>query len=333
MRICRNSAAWLLLQVSVVCGQLPYHAIKLPGSNYARTQDAFQKLCRAGYLEVVKAPGHKSYFVTDTGFEAYCRVLQKDRRKSKAFIEDKPTGTHSIEKAVRLSRINEAWLFFVLICRRKHQTSLQIKREQERKAIRSTDSLKYSRFVGCIYDEERFIHPVYHFGNGNQRLNPNGEKNAAVRLAGAMMSFEKVILVETPEAIADILEYSLWALRKDPRALRHMKLNFHVTWEDNAILLPLDGSAQAFVQHFDRKDWRAGIVQMEEQEKAKAGITLPLLRGQWMELLEYLAREPDPEAPVRIIAWDFQQPVLRVLRERDMLPKKARIGVCQSRTE
>ena len=59
MRICRNSAAWLLLQVSVVCGQLPYHALKLLGSNYARTQDAFQKLCRAGYLEVVKAPGRE----------------------------------------------------------------------------------------------------------------------------------------------------------------------------------------------------------------------------------------------------------------------------------
>lgn len=176
MRICGNSAAWLLLQVSVVCGQLPYHALKLLGSNYARTQDAFQKLCRAGYLEVVKALGHKSFFVTDAGFEAYCRVLQKDRKKSNAFIEDKPTSTHSIEKAVRLSRINEAWLFFVLLCRRKYQTSLQIKREQERKAVRSTDSLKYSRFVGCIYDEERFIHPVYHFGNSNQRLNPNGEK-------------------------------------------------------------------------------------------------------------------------------------------------------------
>ena len=174
---------------------------------------------------------------------------------------------------------------------------------------------------------------MYHFGNGNQRLNPNGEKNAAVRLAGAMMSFEKVILVETPEAIADILEYSLWALRKDPRALRHLKLNFHVTWEDNAILLPLDGAAQAFVQHFDRKDWRAGIAQMEEREKEKAGVTLSLLQGQWMELMEYLAQEPDPEYPVRIMVWDFQQPVLRVLRERGMLPAKARIGVCQSRAE
>ena len=302
-------------------------------SNYARTQDAFQKLCRAGYLEVVKAPGHKSFFVTDAGFEAYCRVRQKGRKKSNAFTRDKPTGTHSIDKAVRLSRINEAWLFFVLLCGRKYQTSLQIKREQEREAVRSTDSLKYSRFVGCIFDAERFIHPVYHFGNGNQRLNPNGEKNAAVRLAGAMMSFEKVILVETPEAIADILEYSLWARKKDPRALRHMRLNFHITWEDNAILLPLDGSAQAFVQHFDRKDWRVTVAQMEEQEKAKAGITLSMLQGQWMELLEYLAQEPNPEAPVRIIAWDFQQPVLRVLREQGVLPAKARIGMCLLQAE
>ena len=324
MRIFRKSAAWILLQTGVIFGQLPYHALKLVIRNYELMQDAFQKLCRAGYLEVVKATGHKSFFVTDAGFEAYCRLRQKDRRKSNAFIWDKPTGTHSIEKAVRRSRINEARLFFVLLCGRKYRTSLQIKREQERQVVRSADSLKYSRFVGCTYDEERFLHPVYHFGNGNQRLNPNGEKNAAVRLAGAMMSFEKVILVETPETIADILEYSLWALRKDSRALRHMKLNFHITWEDNAILLPLDGSAQAFVQHFDRKDWRTSIAQIEEQEKATAGITLSLLQGQWMELLEYLARESDPEYPVCIIAWDFQQPVLR---QRGTLPTKARVGV------
>ena len=108
-----------------------------------------------------------------------------------------------------------------------------------------------------------------------------------------------------------------------------MRLNFHITWEDNAILLPLDGSAQAFVQHFDRKDWHVTIAQMEEQEKAKVGITLSMLQGQWMELLEYLAREPDPEAPVRIIAWDFQQPMLRELRERGVLPAKARVGVCR----
>ena len=44
-------------------------------------------------------------------------------------------------------------------------------------------------------------------------LNPNGEKNAAVRLAVAMISFEKVILIETPEAIVDILEHLLWALK------------------------------------------------------------------------------------------------------------------------
>ena len=107
-----------------------------------------------------------------------------------------------------------------------------------------------------------------------------------------------------------------------------MKLNFHITWEDNAILLPLDGSAQAFVQHFDRKDWRTSIAQMEEQEKAKAGATISLLHGQWMELLEYLAQESDPEVPVRIIAWDFQQPMLRMLRERGVLPPKIRVGVC-----
>lgn len=52
-----------------------------------------------------------------------------------------------------------------------------------------------------------------------------------------------------------------------------------------------------------------------------------------MELLEYLAREPDPEASVRIIAWDFQQPVLWVMRERGVLPAKARVGVCLLQAE
>ena len=327
MRIFRNSAARILLQISIIFGQLPYHALKLVINNYELMQDAFQKLCRAGYLEVVKAPGHKSFFVTDAGFEAYCLVLRKEGQESS---RKKPAGTRNIRKAIRLSRINEARMFFVFLGQMPYQTSLEIKREMEKKDARSSDSLKYSRFVGCIYDEERFIHPVYHFGNGNQRLNPNGEKNAVVRLAGVMMSFEKVVLVETPEAIADILDYSLWALKKESHALRHMKLNFHVTWEDNAILLPLDRTAQAFVQHFHRKDWCVGIAQIEEREKEKAGVTLSLLQGQWMELLEYLARQADPKYPVRIMGWDFQQPVLCMLRERGLLPANAKFEIWQS---
>ena len=38
----------------------------------------------------------------------------------------------------------------------------------------------------------------------------------------------------------------------------------------------------------------------------------------WLRHLKIfnLAQESDPEVPVRIIAWDFQQPMLRMLRER-----------------
>ena len=81
------------------------------------------------------------------------------------------------------------------------------------------------------------------------------------------------------------------------------------------------------MQHFDRKNWRITIAQMEEREKEKSGVTISLLQGQWMELLEYLVREPNPEALVRIIAWDFQQTMLRVLRERGMLPQKGSVNV------
>lgn len=138
------------------------------------------------------------------------------------------------------------------------------------------------------------------------------------------MSFEKVIRVET--ARSDRRHSGILALgaEKGSTFTPAYEDELHITWEDNAILLPLDGLAQALVQHFDRKGWCVTIAQMEEQEKEKAGITLSLLHGQWMELLEYLAQEPDPEASVRIIAWDFQQPVLR---QRGTLPTKARGGV------
>lgn len=139
MRIFRNSAAWILLQTSVIFGQLPYHALKLVISNYELMQDAFQKLCRAGYLEVVKAPGHKSFFATDAGFETYCRMLHKEGRTP---IRKKPAGTRNIQKAIRLSRINEARMFFAFLGHTSYQTSLEIKREMEKKDARSSDCLK-----------------------------------------------------------------------------------------------------------------------------------------------------------------------------------------------
>ena len=205
MRIFRNSAAWILLQTSVIFGQLPYHALKLVISNYELMQDAFQKLCRAGYLEVVKAPGHKSFFATDAGFETYCRMLHKEGRTP---IRKKPAGTRNIQKAIRLSRINEARMFFTFLGHTSYQTSLEIKREMEKKNARSSDSLKYSRFVGKI-KRGRQVSLIYHFGNGNQRLNPNGESNASVWLREEdTIPCEKFILTETEKGLVDILEYS-----------------------------------------------------------------------------------------------------------------------------
>lgn len=206
MRIFRKSAAWILLQTSVIFGQLPYHALKLVISNYELMQDAFQKLCRAGYLEVVKAPGHKSFFVTDAGFETYCRMLHKEGHTPN---RTKPASTRNIQKAIRLSRINEVQMFFFFLGQTSYQTSLEIKREMEKKDARSSDSLKYSRFVGKIKrGKQAFL--IYHFGNSNQRLNPNGECNASVRLRDDdTIPCEKVILTEIVKGIVDILEYSL----------------------------------------------------------------------------------------------------------------------------
>ena len=318
MRIFRNSAAWILLQTSVIFGQLPYHALKLVISNYELMQDAFQKLCRSGYLEVVKAPGHKSFFVTDAGFETYCRMLHKEGRTP---IRKKPVGTRNIQKAIRLSRINEARMFFAFLGHTSYQTSLEIKREMEKKNARSSDSLKYSRFVGKIKRGKQ-VSLIYHFGNGNQRLNPNGECNASVWLREQdTIPCEKVILTETEKGIVDILEYSLWALNKSSDVLRHMQLNYCISYDDNAVLLPLTRDAGYFAQAFGREDWPQMVRYLEDKSRPADGIFLSTLDGRWMDVLVYLSKEHDPEVSVHLTIWDFQLPILTELHRRGLLPE------------
>ena len=318
MRIFRNSAAWILLQTSVIFGQLPYHALKLVISNYELMQDAFQKLCRAGYLEVVKAPGHKSFFVTDAGFETYCRMLHKEGHTPN---RAKPASTRNIQKAIRLSRINEARMFFAFLGQTSYQTSLEIKREMEKKDARSSDSLKYSRFVGKIKrGKQAFL--IYHFGNSNQRLNPNGECNASVRLREQdTIPCEKVILTEIVKGIVDILEYSLWVLNKSSDALRHMQLNYCISYDDNAVLLPLTRDAGYFAQAFGREDCPQMVRYLEDKSRPADGIFLSTLDGRWMDVLVYLSKEHDPDVSVHLTIWDFQLPILTELHRRGLLPE------------
>lgn len=318
MRIFRNSAAWILLQTSVIFGQLPYHALKLVISNYELMQDAFQKLCRSGYLEVVKAPEHKSFFVTGAGFETYCRMLHKEGRTP---IRKKPAGTRNIQKAIRLSRINEARMFFFFLGHTSYQTSLEIKREMEKKDARSSDSLKYSRFVGKIKrGKQAFL--IYHFGNSNQRLNPNGECNASVWLREEdTIPCEKVILTETEKGLVDILEYSLWVRSKNSDALRHMQLNYCISYDDNAVLLPLTIGAGYFAQAFGRKDWPQMVRYLEDKSRPADGIFLSTLDGKWMDVLVYLSKEHDPDVSIHLTIWDFQLPILTELHRRGLLPE------------
>ena len=62
MRIFRNSAARILMQISIIFGQLPYHALKLVINNYELMQDAFQKLCRAGVSGSRQGAGTQELF-------------------------------------------------------------------------------------------------------------------------------------------------------------------------------------------------------------------------------------------------------------------------------
>ena len=322
MRIFRNSTAEYLLIISTAYGQLPYHALTFLPLPYENVKDAFQKLCRAGYLEIVKAPRHKSFFITDAGYAAYREAMRKSTKPQYwDEIPNKPESTRNAQKAIRLSRINEARMFFAFLGQTSYQTSLEIKREMEKKDARSSDSLKYSRFVGKIKRGKQ-VSLVYHFGNGNQRLNPNGERNASVWLREQdTIPCEKVILTETAKGIVDILEYSLWARSKNRDALRHMQLNYYISYDDNAVLLPLTIGAGYFAQAFGREDWPQMVRYLEDKSRPADGIFLSTLDGRWMDVLVYLSKELTPDVPLTFAVWDFQIPILQELTDRGLLPE------------
>lgn len=245
-------------------------------------------------------------------------MLHKEGRTS---IRKKTAGTRNIQKAIRLSRINEARMFFAFLGHTSYQTSLEIKREMEKKDARSSDSLKYSRFVGKIKRGKQ-VSLIYHFGNGNQRLNPNGESNASVWLREQdTIPCEKVILTETAKGIVDILEYSLWVRSKSSDALRHMQLNYYISYDDNAVLLPLARDAGYFAQAFGREDWPQMVRYLEDGARPEDGIFLSTLDGRWMDVLVYLSKEHDPDVPVHLTIWDFQLPILTELHRRGLLPE------------
>ncbi|MFR3788316.1 MAG: hypothetical protein ACLTWR_13670 [Agathobaculum desmolans] len=212
-------------------------------------------------------------------------------------------------------------MFFFFLGQASYQTSPEIKREMEKKDARSSDSLKYSRFVGKI-SRGKQVSLIYHFGNGNQRLNPNGESNASVWLREEdTIPCEKFILTETEKGLVDILEYSLWVRSKRSDALRHMQLNYYISYDDNAVLLPLTIGAGYFAQAFGRKDWPQMVRYLEDGARPADGIFLSTLDGRWMDVLVYLSKEHDPDVSVQLTIWDFQLPILTELHRRGLLPE------------
>ena len=189
----------------------------------------------------------------------------------------------------------------------------------EQKAARNSDNLKYSRFVGVTWRGQQ-ASLVYHFGNGNQRLNANGERNAAALFSDYKHPCGKFILTETEKGIVDILEYSLWALNKSSRELRHMQLNYHITYEDNAVLLPLTRDAGDFIRAFRHPHWPQTVPHLEEDARPNEGIFLSTLNGTWMDVLVYLSEAYTTDMPVTFAVWDIQLPILRELTRRSLLP-------------
>ena len=195
----------------------------------------------------------------------------------------------------------------------------------EQKAARNSDNLKYSRFVGVTWRGQQ-ASLVYHFGNGNQRLNSNGECNASVWLREEdTIPCEKIILTETEKGLVDILEYSLWALNKSSRELRHMQLNYHIPYEESAVLLRLTRDAGDFIRAFRHPHWPQTVPHLEEDARPNEGIFLSTLDGTWMDVLVYLSEAYTTDMPVTFAVWDIQLPILRELTRRGLLPDSWRV--------
>lgn len=314
MKLRADSIAFYLLLRAAAYGELPYHALRLMPDSYESVKDAFQELCRAELLGIVKAPRIKCFYLTTSGYEAYCKVLQRKRLEPLP----KPETMYNPQKALRLSRINETNLFFALSGCRAYDTAREIKRTMEQTALRSTDNLRYSRFAGRFPTPHK-TYIVYHFGGGNQRLNPNGERNAEVALTAYPLTARKMLLTDHTDAIVDILAYSLWARRKSPAALRHMQLNFRITGKEDPVLLSIEPQTQVFVRALDRPDWPERLTSLNARALSQNSRMVTLLDGGWNRLLEYSDVLSDSKATLSLAIWDFQEPILQELRRRELL--------------
>ena len=188
----------------------------------------------------------------------------------------------------------------------------------EQTAVRSTDNLRYSRFAGRFPTPHK-TYIVYHFGGGNQRLNPNGERNAEAALTTYPLTARKMLLTDHTDAIADILAYSLWARSRKTAALRHMQLNFRVTDRDDPVLLPIELQTQIFVRVLDRPNWPDRLTALKARALSQNSRTVSLLDGGWNSLLEHSDALSDPSATLSLAIWDFQKPILQELRRRGLL--------------
>lgn len=325
MKLRADSLAFEILLRAAAYGELPYHALRLMPGTYESVKDAFQRLRRAGLLGIVKAPRIKCFYLTAQGHAAYSRVFLREGLDPLPL----PETVYDPRKALRLSRVNEANLFFAFSGCQAYDTAREIKRAMEQTAVRSTDNLRYSRFVGR-FPTPHVTYIVYHFGGGNLRLNPNGERNAATALSAYSLPTRKLILTDHESVIADILAYSLWVRRKSAAALRHMQLNYHITRNDDPVLLPVALRTQTFVCALDQPDWPDRLASLNAQARRQNVHTISLLDGGWNNLLDYGDMLSDTAAMLSIAIWDFQRPVLQELKQRGLLRCRVQIAGCVS---
>jgi len=259
MRLYWGSIALQLAFQIAWYGNVPYSALKLYPYPYESTKDAVQKLIRAGYVGIVKAPHVKSLYITPQGRDAVDEVRMKHGRDA---MEKTPIVYHP-PKADRVGRINEALILFQKAdLGDGYYTSRDVKRDLE-KDSRGGDQLKYSRFVGMRKKEDG-CSVVYHFGRKNVQLNRNGEKNARQIAKFFHSKVDRLILGDNMDTLLSVLRYSQWVNAKTEKQRRHIRqLHFHVDLgsrvDGDICFLPMSRDSMLILNMMQQAGWEQWV--------------------------------------------------------------------------
>lgn len=245
-------------------GNVPYSALRLYPYDYESVKDAVQKLIRAGDVTMMKAKRSKK-------LRQNIRILHITPQGRKA-VEDAyirsgvevPVPTpiaYQAEKAYRAGLIVETVILIHKSGCSNVLSSRYIKSKLEGN-VRGSDFIKYSRCIG-IWNRDSVSTVMYHFGNKNMLLKPNGETNArqaAKDLSDKDKEVDSLIFGDSMETLRTILNYSIWFNQK-PKSQRQYirKLLFHIDLnpgsDSDVAFLPISRAVMPVIRMMADASW------------------------------------------------------------------------------